>query len=277
METFMRKFLPKLAFLALTFLLVLTACGLQQPTTTPAEATALASNLTMLPGGTAIVVITNPEQNLTPGPGTQLAPPVAAGTGTPQGVVTVLPLTPGNGVQIPATGAGETQVLCQFCVDGLAHAMIILPVGATFQVLPPNGSNVAAAQSCTAVEQINGKALLICTGGSPSTFELKVCTGDKCSQFPIKLNACPKQQQQPQSSGGSAPILPTATLPAGITPAPIIPTATLPAVFPTDTPVPVLPTSTTEPATPTPVVIVEPSATPAASGSLINTLLTLFQ
>src|SRR5512135_3118048 len=91
-------------FGALIFVLLTTACAGQQASPTP-TATAPA---------TAIIAATDT--------------PAAADTST---VIPTTTTTPA----IPITGANAVSVICQFCIDNLAHALLLIPAGATFTVL----------------------------------------------------------------------------------------------------------------------------------------------
>jgi hypothetical protein len=156
----MKKILSSILFVALTLLLLGTACG--PATGTPA------------PGGSD-----TPEAGVSQTPDGTETTPVAItdtpGVGTPTGIV--------------VTHEG------QFCIDSVAHEILVMPAEASFEIIPVTGSSSVPADAvCTSVETLNGKQVVICRGPSLSSFEVKVCTGpDTCAEVPVNLRECPPQ------------------------------------------------------------------------------------
>src|SRR5512143_1676555 len=125
---------------ALVLVLLATACSQRQAGLTSAEATALANGATGLPPTVATLVT------------------LAAGTGTP---LTPASMPGANQTQsVPVTGGQAPAMLCQFCMDGVPHALVAIPDTATFNVAA-SGSNAPAAV-CNSVETLNGKQSVLC-------------------------------------------------------------------------------------------------------------------
>jgi hypothetical protein len=198
---------------ALIYLLLSAGCSPRKPGTTAAEATVLAAAKTGLPFGTETQIM------------------AGAGTGT-----ALTPLADQTEV-IPATGGGAASVLCQFCVDDVAHALLVLPPDATFNMVSASETTAAAGTGalCNSIETLNGKQVVLCYGGAPSTIHLNVCLNNgSCSDFPVSLELCSPARAHTQE--------PPALSPAPATPTPVPateePTSTAETVVPPATPTP---------------------------------------
>lgn len=144
--------------------------------------------------------------------------------------------TPG----IPVTGVDIVLVECQFCVDNMAHALLVLPDTATFEVVSSASSTTGTTvkTNCSTIEVNNGKQVVLCSGLEKTPLTLNVCTNaSTCTNFPVQLQACPltqlnpavpstnKTQTAPEPGAGSA------------TPSPAVgATTTTPVVINTPTP-----------------------------------------
>jgi hypothetical protein len=100
--------------------------------------------------------------------------------------------TPG----IPVTGLDIELVECQFCVDTLAHALLVLPDTATFDVTTPAASTTTSTDAlntnCSTIEVISGKQVVLCSGPEKTSITLNICTNaNTCTDFPVDLQACP--------------------------------------------------------------------------------------
>jgi hypothetical protein len=120
--------------------------------------------------------------------------------------------TPG----IPVTGADVILVECQFCVDTRAHALLVLPDTATFEIVSPapaittSTTAVDTESRCSTVEVNNGRQVVLCSGPEMSPLVVNICTtANTCTDFPVDLLACPLTQQ-----GGTAVPDQTQTTPA---------------------------------------------------------------
>jgi hypothetical protein len=128
--------------------------------------------------------------------------------------------TPG----IPVTGQEIMLVECQFCVDTRAHALLVLPDTATFQITSPAvtaNTTTDTQPTCTTVEINNGRQVVLCSGPEMTPLVVNICTdASTCTDFPVNLLACPLTQGVPpatQTPGtdGTGGILPAATATGG--------------------------------------------------------------
>jgi hypothetical protein len=132
--------------------------------------------------------------------------------------------TPAVGTQAPATSPGVTRtpgipvtgqdimlVECQFCVDTRAHALLVLPDTATFQITSPAvtaNTTTDTQPTCTTVEINNGRQVVLCSGPELTPLVVNICTdASHCTDFPVDLLACPLTQ------GGAAGPAATPTTP----------------------------------------------------------------
>lgn len=216
----MKKIYRSLAPMAVVLLLLSSACSQREVGLTSAEATALANGQTGLPPTVATLV--------TGVVGTGTAITVLPGTGTPLTPAS----TPGaNQTQaVPVTGGEPPKQLCQFCMAGVAHAIISIPETSTFNV--PAAADGTAAATCNSVETLNGSQLIVCYATTPATFRLNICGSDgACSDFVVSLPACPSSQAAPKK------VNPTEPQPTSTVVPPTLPVTDTPPV-PTDTPIP---------------------------------------
>jgi len=179
----------------------------------------------------------------------QLPTSIASAVTTPTGI-SVTPL-------IPITGENVVSMQCQFCVDDQAHAILIFPDFAFFDV------NASTPVSCLTADVESGMRIVICRGTQSTSFTLNICSdSSNCLQFPVTLQPCPLLQagtsavtatpfapvfltpintlkapikRPTQSANTSVPITPTPTLPVLSTPTISPPTS---GPQPTDTPQP---------------------------------------
>jgi hypothetical protein len=129
--------------------------------------------------------------------------------------------TPGIGTTatpgIPVTGQDIVLVECQFCVGTRAHALLVLPDTATFQITSPSVSpttTVDTRPNCTTVEINNGRQVVLCSGPELTPLVVNICTdASNCTDFPVDLLACPLTQggtvnpdgtQTPGNAGAAA-------------------------------------------------------------------------
>lgn len=118
--------------------------------------------------------------------------------------ITVTPL-------IPITGENVVSEQCQFCVDNEAHAVLIFPDFAYFDV------STETPVSCLTAAVTGGKRILICHGPQSTTFNLNVCSDPtNCLQFPVALQPCPLLEDgaTPAATGTPHYLVPVNTLKA---------------------------------------------------------------
>jgi hypothetical protein len=100
---------------------------------------------------------------------------------------------------VPVTGPQIVLIECQFCVDTMAHALLVLPDTATFEITSPAASTTTSSTSvqattptCNTVEVNNGKQVVLCSGPEMTPLTLNICTdASTCTDFPVDLLACP--------------------------------------------------------------------------------------
>jgi hypothetical protein len=171
---------------------------------------------------------------------TLLAPAAAVGTS----------LTP----QIPNTGGNAVSLQCEFCVAAEAHAVLIFPDFASFDV------SSSTPVSCFTADVTGGRRILICHGRQSTTFNLNVCSDpSNCLQFPVALQPCPLLQAGATPLATNSPFVPFYPTPTkkstqrantavpSITPTPggVSSTSTPPTLtIPTSTPQPPAPSTT---------------------------------
>lgn len=204
----MRKFSRLSLFLALILVLLTAACAAEDGATPTVIGTLLpdGSDLTSTPLGgvatgtteTAIGTVVGMETATTT---TGLETPTA-------GVATQVLGTqdPGLGITstpvVPVTGQDEIMLVeCQFCVDTRAHALVVLPDTATFQITSPAVSpntTTDVQPTCTTVEVNNGRQVVLCSGPEMTPLVVNICTdAANCTDFPVDLLACPLTQEAP--------------------------------------------------------------------------------
>lgn len=209
MKNHSRLLLP----LTLILILLTAACGAQGQASPTAVGTILPDNngLTGTPfltptlgaadTATAIGTATGLTGLETPTLGVGGAATQEIGTpvtgGTTQGAATVIP---GQGLTqtplVPVTGSDIMLVECQFCVDTRAHALLVLPDTATFNIVSPappaDGTKTDADPRCTTVEVNNGRQVVLCSGPEMTPLVVNICTdANNCTNFPVDLLACP--------------------------------------------------------------------------------------
>lgn len=161
------------------------------------------------------------------GTGTVIATDMVPPLQTPTPAVTQSLAIPVNALGSPAAGANQTAVIpvtgldiapveCQFCVNNVAHALLVLPDTATFQLVSSSptttvGNTTTTANiNCTTIEVNNGKQVVLCSGPEKTSIALNVCinsnNANTCSNVPVNLLACSATQ-----SAAPAPNVPNKT------------------------------------------------------------------
>jgi hypothetical protein len=212
-------------FGALVFLFLTSACGGQRIGMNASEATARASQLGTQTGTLA-------TQVTTPGlAGTAVVPETRATLTAVSPSLDITPVGPAASTAapdgIPVTGVSAASVLCQFCVDQIPHAVVLLPQAATFSMVGADGSAITSdgRSACNTVEALNGNQVVVCFGAAGTTINLNVCTnGSNCAQMPLKLDNCPAIQSTGLGQANTPAAVPSviATIPTSGT----IPTTT---------------------------------------------------
>ena len=129
--------------------------------------------------GIPIVVITgspSPDNTITAGTET-----TTAGDTT---------LTP----SIPITGADVILLECQFCVDQVAQALLVMPETTTFEVLNSSVSlsTTDGELGCNAVDTFNNRQVVLCRAPEDSSITLNLCTdANTCTELLVTFQTCP--------------------------------------------------------------------------------------
>ncbi len=230
----MMKFSRYPLLLVLILVLLTTACGAEQGASPTTVGTLLPENndLTSTPFGPTETIGTTPTAT---DPGLIVTPETTSSvletaTVSAGGLIS----TPAVGTQVPAPGLTRRPVIpvtgqdimlveCQFCVDTRAHALLVLPDTATFQITSPavSASTTTDTQpTCTTVEINNGRQVVLCSGPEMTPLVVNICTdASTCTDFPVDLLACPLSQggtvgpdvTQTPGTGGTAGATATAT------------------------------------------------------------------
>jgi len=139
-----------------------------------------------------------PTTIATSGPIGRLASPTAditvtAGTATTETIATENPNATGTPV-VPVTGGDLILLACQYCIEGMAHALLILPDTVTFGAVADTASRstVGRDTGCSTVDRFKGRQVVICRGQENTSMSLNICTDSgNCTQLLVELQACP--------------------------------------------------------------------------------------
>ncbi len=184
----MKELSPRLfVFSALILVLLTAACAEATPTT--------------------IVVPTQPgDGTATPPPlGTDLtASPVVTLDITTAVETATLPAetqaTPIDGIdttqtpEVPVTGAELILLECQFCIQDVAHALLVLPDTATVETVADAAgvSTPGLETGCNTVDTYNGRQVILCRSQENTSVNLNICTdATNCTQLLVELQDCP--------------------------------------------------------------------------------------
>jgi hypothetical protein len=192
------------SLLVLTFVFLLAACAPEEgsPTvvgaTLPGDLTASPTGFATEPAGTEQTATISPEATDTLATATD-----ATGTATTQTA------------SIPVTGAETILLECQYCIEGMAHAVLVVPDTMTFQTLDenasvfPEGTNVG----CFSVDAFNGRQTVICRAEENTSLTLELCANGDCTQLLVDLQSCPQAGALPSETDtpNNAPPTGTAT------------------------------------------------------------------
>ena len=196
----MKHFSRRLLLSLLVLGVVTTACGPQQGAAPTLIGTALPTFVTStLPNGpdAGTVIEATPTIDLST---TVPATPVVSSPVTissPFPTVVVSPSTgTGKTPAIPVTGLDIVLVECQFCVDNIAHALLVLPDTATFEIASsaPATTNSPLDVNCATIEVNNGRQVVLCRGPENTPLSLNICVSNTCTEFPVNLLGCPLAQ-----------------------------------------------------------------------------------
>lgn len=209
-----------LLFGALSLVLWTAACAGQEGsptavgTTIPGDETASPS-----PVGTDVteIVTTSPEATL-------------ATTATVETATAPADTDTTQTASIPVTGADVVLLECQFCIEGMAHALLVLPDTATFETVADTTavSTPGPDTGCNTVDTYNGRQVVLCRAQENTSLNLNVCTdSNNCTPLLVELQSCPVSgTPQAGETVTPAPGLPKDTPTGGVTDTPAGVTAT---------------------------------------------------
>lgn len=212
----MKKISRIFLFGALTLVLLTAACTEATATTIAtsgpigrlASATALADM-----AGTPVASL---DTTLTAGTATPLA-----GTATTGAAMTTSPDSAGT-PGVPVTGADLVLLECQYCIQGMAHALLVLPDTATFETIADTASGATPGPDtgCNTVDTYNGRQVVICRGQENTSMNLNICTdSNNCTQLLVELQSCPVTNPSGATNTPEASA-PTSTAAIGVTDTP---------------------------------------------------------
>jgi len=127
-----------------------------------------------------------------------------------------------------AAGVEPILVECQYCIDGMAHALLVLPDTATFETLADTtaASTPGPDTGCNRVDSYNGRQVVICRAQESTSLNLNICRdGDNCTPILVELQSCPNTLQPGLTNTPEAQA-PIETLLVGATDTPSVVTAT---------------------------------------------------
>ena len=228
------KKISRLLYLGtLTLVLFTAACSGQGGTATPAGTVVPDGQTSYPPPGATDATFTAETATAFPDVTETSEETSTATTDMTATATTDTTLTPG----VPVTGADVILLECQYCIEKVAHALLVLPDTATYEVvadttsLPTPGPDMG----CQTVDTFNGRQTVLCRGEENTSLNLNICTDrNNCTQLLVELHSCPVTNP-PVATNTPGNGLPTNTPGVGI------PTDT-PGAIATDTPL-VLPTN----------------------------------
>ena len=267
-------------FGAVTVILLAAACA-------PTE-----GGTPIVPGALQDILTGSPTALATDTTGT--AETTTATVDASQATATNTSLTP----SIPVTGLEVISLDCQYCVDNIAHAQLVIPRDAKFEVVSPeelasrnnnddddnggnnsddngnsngdedngNGDNENGDRlGCRTIDRFRDKKLVLCRAEENTIITLNVCLKDDntCTEVEITLQSCAL------TTGTPSPIATISITPTGtLTPGTITATVTSTTATATSTPI----GSATSTSTPTPTVVTNtPTASPTSTPTPTST------
>jgi hypothetical protein len=237
----MKKLSRIFLFGALTLILLTAACAGQEGsptavgTTIPGDETASPPPIETDTTGTVETATISTEATLDTTATVDLSATAPAATDTTQIAATDTTQTPG----VPVTGVDLILLECQYCIDGMAHALLVLPDTATFETVADTASVSTPDTGCNTVDTFNGRQTVICRAEENTSLNLNICTdGNNCTQLLVELQPCPDTgtaQPGPTNTPGVGD--PTNTAVVGATDTPSVSVTDTPSVgSPTATP-----------------------------------------
>jgi len=196
------KMISRLFLFGVFTLVSLTAaCSGQQGSATPAGTT-VPGNLTSSPTSLATETAATAATETTSTEATSetttetattatvdLTGTAPSATDTTQTAGTSTTLTPG----IPVTGSDVILLECQFCIQNMAQALLVIPDTATFEVVNNTASlsTPGPDTGCNTVDTFEGRQVVICRGQENTSLTVSICLNGSCTQLEVELQPCP--------------------------------------------------------------------------------------
>lgn len=209
----MKKMSRSLLFGVLTLLLLTAACTEATATTiaTSGPIGNLASPTALETVETAGIPTSSPEVM----PDTTATIDTATAVGSSDTTA-----TPG----VPVTGTELTLLECQFCIEGMAHALLVLPDTATYETVADTASisTPGTDTGCNTVDTYNGRQVVLCRSQENTSLNVNICVnGNNCAQMLVELQPCPNVAQPAATVTSTLEVgVPTNTAAAGVTDTP---------------------------------------------------------
>ena len=189
---------------------------------------------------TAAVGTGAPEETSSPAPAETDANAIASPQATVNTTATIETATLGAEESTPAADATQTPggqaagvepilVECQYCIDGMAHALLVLPDTATFETVTDTAavSTPGPDTGCNTVDTYNGRQVVICRAQESTSLNLNICRdGNNCTPLLVELQSCPNTLQPGLTNTPEAEETTAETPTIGATDTPSVITAT---------------------------------------------------
>ena len=173
---------------ALAVILLTAACAPEEGTPTVVE-TLPPVDLTPSPAATDGTLTAETETTSTAAtletatPAAALTETAPAATDTPQVAAT-------DTTQTPSTPVTSDVILleCQFCVNNMAHALLVLSEVATFELTT---TATGTDTGCNTVDTFDDRQVVLCRAEENTSLTLNICTDGNCTELLVDLQACP--------------------------------------------------------------------------------------
>lgn len=227
------KNMSRIFLFSALMLMLLTACAPEEGTPTvvgtlPGDLTASPPALETETPGTAETETTLTAETAEATATVDLTGTVPA-TDTTQTAGTATTETLGT----PVTGADVILLECQFCLEGMGNAVLVIPEAATFEMVTSTASlsTPGPDTGCTTVDTFGGRQVLLCRGEENTSITLDICVDGNCTQLEVELQSCPDTVPGVTDTPGFGPGTPGPTItitptPGGVTDTPAGPTST---------------------------------------------------
>ena len=195
----MKKISRLFLFSALAIILLTAACAPEEEETPTGVATLPPVDLTPSPLATDGTGTAGTETTATP----DLTGTAPAATDTTQTVATDTTQTS----SIPVTGDEVILLECQFCVESMAHAVLVLSDVATFELVTSAStlSTPGPDTGCETVQTFGGRQVVLCRAEENTSISLNICRDGNCTELEVDLQSCPDSNTPGAATNTPAP------------------------------------------------------------------------